>query len=62
MTRSSRNRKLSNQELQLKNDEISLQKAMIEEKNKDITDSINYAENIQQALLPTIEDLKEVLT
>ncbi|TND09507.1 MAG: hypothetical protein FD123_1098 [Bacteroidetes bacterium] len=29
------------------------QKAIIEEKNKSITDSINYAQKIQQALLPT---------
>ncbi len=31
---------------------ISLQKSFLEEKNKDITDSINYAKRIQEAILP----------
>ncbi|MBC7864900.1 MAG: SpoIIE family protein phosphatase, partial [Bacteroidia bacterium] len=35
--------------------EINEQKKEIEEKNKDITDSINYAQRIQQAILPTNE-------
>jgi len=39
---------------------IALQKAMVEEKNKDITDSINYAKKIQEALLPS-ESLKQKL-
>lgn len=43
----------SNKQLEMKND-------IIEEKNKDITDSINYAKKIQEAILPTME-LKEKL-
>jgi sigma-B regulation protein RsbU (phosphoserine phosphatase) len=43
----------SNRELEQKND-------IIEEKNKDITDSINYAKKIQEAILPPME-LKEKL-
>ena len=35
--------------------EIVEQKTIIEKKNKDITDSINYAKNIQEAILPTKE-------
>ncbi|MCE9538220.1 MAG: SpoIIE family protein phosphatase [Bacteroidetes bacterium] len=35
--------------------EIVEQKKVIEEKNKDITDSINYAKTIQDAILPTQE-------
>jgi ligand-binding sensor domain-containing protein/serine phosphatase RsbU (regulator of sigma subunit) len=35
--------------------EIVKQKEIIEEKNKDITDSINYARRIQQALFPSAE-------
>ena len=35
------------------------QKAIIEEKNKDITDSINYAKQIQEALLPPQEDIEK---
>jgi serine phosphatase RsbU (regulator of sigma subunit) len=42
------------------NIEISKQKAIIEEKNKDITDSINYAKRIQDAILPDLE-IKERL-
>jgi serine phosphatase RsbU (regulator of sigma subunit) len=34
---------------------------IIEEKNKDISDSINYAQRIQQAVLPPLEKLDEVL-
>lgn len=36
-------------------------KKIIEEKNKDITDSINYAKKIQDAILPTIEHVSESL-
>lgn len=34
----------------------------IEEKNKDITDSINYAKRIQSAILPSSESLRKVFT
>lgn len=34
---------------------------IIEEKNKDISDSINYAQRIQQAVLPPLEKLSDVL-
>jgi serine phosphatase RsbU (regulator of sigma subunit) len=40
---------------------VEEQKELVEEQKKDLTDSIHYAENIQQSLLPTIDDLKEVL-
>ena len=36
---------------------IEQQKELVEEQKKDITDSIQYAENIQKALLPAEEDL-----
>ncbi len=36
-------------------------KKIIEEKNKDITDSINYAKKIQDAILPTVEHISESL-
>jgi serine phosphatase RsbU (regulator of sigma subunit) len=41
--------------------EISHQKELIEEKNKEITDSINYAQRIQRALLAGEQLLKENL-
>lgn len=40
--------------------EVTKQKEQLEEKNKDITDSINYAKRIQEALLPSLE-MKEKL-
>jgi serine phosphatase RsbU (regulator of sigma subunit) len=41
-----------NEQLQELVDEVTEQKKIIEEKNKDITDSIKYAEQIQVAVLP----------
>ena len=43
-------------EVELKNEEISLQKELVEVKQKEIIDSINYAKRIQQAVL-TGEDV-----
>jgi PAS domain S-box-containing protein len=40
--------------------EIRQQQHIIEEKNKDITDSINYAKRIQTAILPTDDDMKKI--
>jgi ligand-binding sensor domain-containing protein/serine phosphatase RsbU (regulator of sigma subunit) len=39
------------------NKEVIEQKAIIEAKNHDITDSIKYAKNIQEALLPPLQNL-----
>ncbi|WP_439181664.1 two-component regulator propeller domain-containing protein [Carboxylicivirga taeanensis] len=36
------------------------QKAEIERKNRDITDSINYAKKIQSSILPSMDDLRHV--
>lgn len=43
------------------NEEISRKNKIIEEKNKNIIDSINYAERIQHALLPEKEYRKAIL-
>ncbi|MFI5149776.1 MAG: SpoIIE family protein phosphatase [Bacteroidia bacterium] len=40
--------------------EVVKQKEVIELKNKDITDSINYAKRIQEAILPTKENFKSL--
>lgn len=40
---------------------IEKQKAIVEEKNKQITDSINYAQRIQSALLPGEEDVRKII-
>ena len=42
--------------------EVTKQKAIIEEKNKDITDSIKYAKKIQQAVAPNAEDFNKNFT
>jgi serine phosphatase RsbU (regulator of sigma subunit) len=41
--------------------EITLQKKLVEEKNKEIVDSINYAKRIQNAILPPSRIVKEYL-
>jgi len=40
--------------------EIEHQKAEIEHKNQEITDSINYAKRIQQAILPPVQEIIKV--
>ncbi len=45
-------KKKTNKILNQKNEQISTKNKIIEEKNKDITDSINYAKRIQNAILP----------
>ncbi len=42
------------EKVKLRTQEVVSQKAIIEEKNKDITDSIRYAKKIQSALLPSV--------
>lgn len=50
-----------NSELNIKNKKVEEQNAIIEEKNKDIIDSINYAQRLQQILLPAEEEFKQAL-
>jgi serine phosphatase RsbU (regulator of sigma subunit) len=50
-----------NAELNAKNNKVEEQHAIIEEKNKDIIDSINYAQRLQQILLPAEEEFKQAL-
>ncbi len=66
--RASRQRKKANQQLEQHNKEIDIKNSQlsdavdrIEKQNKSITQSINYAKNIQQALLPRPETLNEIL-
>ncbi len=44
------------EKVELINKEVIQQKAEIEHKNQEITDSIKYAKNIQEALLPDLEE------
>lgn len=47
------------EKVELINKEVIEQKAVIEHKNLEITDSIKYAKNIQEALLPAINGLQK---
>lgn len=42
------------------NDKLAAAYAMVEAKNKDITDSIHYAKRIQEAILPTAETISSL--
>lgn len=53
-------KKKANLRLEEQNAMIALQKKEIEEKNKGITDSINYAKRIQEAMLPS-QDLRQAI-
>lgn len=54
------NHNLENKVLE-RTQEIHRQKEMVEEKNKEIVDSINYALRLQQAILPPMEKVQEKL-
>jgi sigma-B regulation protein RsbU (phosphoserine phosphatase) len=43
-------------------DKLEVQKELIEEKNNEITSSINYALRIQSAILPSLEDISAAFT
>ncbi len=51
----------SNFLLEEKNEQISAQKMIVEEKNNEILDSINYAKRIQSAILPPNKLVKQYL-
>jgi ligand-binding sensor domain-containing protein/serine phosphatase RsbU (regulator of sigma subunit) len=52
----------ANTQITRQKEEISLQKDIIEHKNRDITDSINYAKTLQEAVLPPQQIFKKFLT
>lgn len=49
------------EEIETQRDELAVQKLIVDEKNKDITDSINYAKRIQNAILPSAKIAGEML-
>uniref|UniRef100_UPI0025C25322 two-component regulator propeller domain-containing protein n=1 Tax=Marinilabilia sp. TaxID=2021252 RepID=UPI0025C25322 len=53
-----RQKELLQKEVDLQTIQLREQKAEIERKNRDITDSINYAKTIQSSILPPLEVLK----
>ncbi|MGP8215817.1 MAG: tetratricopeptide repeat protein [Bacteroidia bacterium] len=59
--RSNLQKKRANRELDIKNKKIEAAYTIIETKNHEITDSINYAQRIQQAILPGKKDIMQSL-
>ncbi|WP_027001628.1 7TM diverse intracellular signaling domain-containing protein [Hugenholtzia roseola] len=49
------------QQIEQQKDEISYQKSTLQNQYRQITDSLRYAETIQQAILPTSEKMREIL-
>ena len=47
--------------IDLQKKEVEKQKGIVDEKNKEMTDSINYASRIQRAMLPKIADITSAL-
>ncbi len=54
-----RNKNKANNILQLQKKEIERQKHLVDEKQKEIIDSINYAKRLQQAILATPEEISK---
>jgi serine phosphatase RsbU (regulator of sigma subunit) len=56
-----REKKSANEVISLQKMEVEQQKEMLEERNKSITDSINYAKKIQHTILPSEKMLQRLL-
>jgi serine phosphatase RsbU (regulator of sigma subunit) len=51
----------TNRLLSIQKEEIARQKEIVELKNKEVTDSIHYAQKIQHAILPSPEDVQKTI-
>jgi tetratricopeptide (TPR) repeat protein len=51
----------ANEIIALQKEEVEMQKTLVEEKQKEILDSIHYAKRIQESLLPTEKYIERVL-
>jgi serine phosphatase RsbU (regulator of sigma subunit)/Tfp pilus assembly protein PilF len=56
-----RTKQKANEELDRKNQEIEQQKRTVEEKNSEITSSIQYAKRIQDAIMPSMEEIRSAI-
>ncbi|HLP14131.1 MAG TPA: tetratricopeptide repeat protein [Flavobacteriales bacterium] len=56
-----RNKQKANIEISLQKQELQLQKDIVDQKNREILDSINYAKRLQDAILPSESLVKEQL-
>jgi ligand-binding sensor domain-containing protein/serine phosphatase RsbU (regulator of sigma subunit) len=57
-----RNQRYLESEIEKRTEQLVEANALMQAKNKDITDSINYARNIQDAIIPPENEFKKVLT
>lgn len=60
--KSNKTKNINNRLLSAKNQRIQDQKALVDEKNKQITDSIKYAKRLQTAILPPISAVEDALS
>ncbi len=56
-----RTKKKANEALDRKNKEIEQQKKTVEEKNSEITSSIEYAKRIQDAIMPSMQEIRAAI-
>lgn len=61
LIKNNRDKSETNRIISDKNEKIELQKLNLEVKNKEVLDSINYASRIQNAILPTEQELAHAL-
>jgi PAS domain S-box-containing protein len=62
LIKQSENLRLANEAISKSQEELERKNKIIERKNEDILASINYAKRIQQAILPTTEEIDQVLS
>jgi serine phosphatase RsbU (regulator of sigma subunit) len=58
--KSYKRKKKDNLIIKLQRDEMEMQKELVEEKNREITDSITYAKRLQDAILPPVEEIRTI--
>jgi serine phosphatase RsbU (regulator of sigma subunit) len=56
--KSYKRKKKDNLIIKLQRDEMEMQKVLVEEKNREIMDSITYAKRLQDAILPPVEQIR----
>jgi len=61
MFRGVQQKKKANDIILAQKNEVESQKVIVDQKNKEITDSITYAKRIQEAILPSAKFIKELL-
>lgn len=58
--KSNKRKQKDNLIIKLQRDEMEMQKELVEEKNREIMDSITYAKRLQDAILPPVEQIRSI--